>query len=78
MIAKPVRNRREPASRCVREVWNFLPGRKPETQVSGAVCSVACLEWANADEGTTRICYGHSKSRDCLLKYSLQKRLRDG
>ena len=47
-------------------------------KVPSAVCSVACLEWDNADERTTRLCYGHSILCDCSLKYFLQKRLRDG
>ena len=29
-------------------------------QAPSAVCSVACLEWANADRGTTLACYGHN------------------
>jgi hypothetical protein len=60
-----VRDRIEPASR--------FAGVKPQ-----AVCRVACLEWnLRIGEPNARRC-GHSAMRYCLLKYFLQKRLRDG
>ena len=78
----PVRIRREPALRCVKpckEAWAKACGVGTGVldNAPGAVCSVACLEW-QMRIGESLVSVMAMTKAGLLLKYFLQKRLRDG